>query len=360
MTTKDPQVLLHLAPYLRPSSETMLKRANGDDVILQRHILCTQAWDKVFSPKDYSEGFGDYEEWIEQTYRLMAAIDAFGEENVWIIKGSESNSALNLATGETLIEGKATKDFIIYGSQPKNIYYRKTQEGERAADFYATTDVFAKFANRKFYVCGFGLDDESEGVNIVDAVLTLHAENVRRIIVKNTKAKKGFWDIVLPDDLTADSAYRLLFDELDWALIREEGNPHGFLVQEYAPMFYEYRFFVVNHQLTTGAGCIEENTPLNNSEPFDPWFRKMRKDGGSPLVCDEKMRDVLKCFAQRIVDYTKESENKCQNYVIDVAVDVYGNPLMIERNAMLNSGFYASDPSLITAVLRGLSAPVRA
>lgn len=360
MTTKAPQVLLHLAPYLRPSPETMLKRANGDDVILQRHISCAKAWDKVFSPKDYSEGFGDYEEWIEQTYRLMAAVDAFGEENVWVIKGSESNSALNLATGETLIEGKATKDFIIYGSQPKNIYYRETQEGERLADFYAITDVFAEFANRRFYVCGFGLDDGSKGIEIVDAVLTLHSENVRRIIVKNTKAKKGFWDITLPDDLTADSAYRLLFNELDWALIREEGSPKGFLVQEYSPMFYEYRFFVVNHQLTTGAGCIEENTPLNNSEPFDPWFRKVRKEAGSPLVRDEELRDVLKGFAQRIVDYTKKSENKCQNYTVDVAVDAYGIPLMIERNAMLNSGFYASDPTLITVVLRGLSAPVRA
>lgn len=192
MTTKKPQVLLHLAPYLRPSPKTMLKRADGDEVILQRQISCSQAWDKVFSPKDYSEGFGDYEEWIEQTYRLMAAIDAFGEENVWVIKGSESSSALNLATGETIIEGKATKDFIIYGSQPKNIYYRETQEGERVADFYATTDVFAKFANRRFYVCGFGLDEELKSVEIVDAVLALHAENVRRIIVKSTKAKRDF------------------------------------------------------------------------------------------------------------------------------------------------------------------------
>ena len=360
MDNKNPQVLLHLAPYLRPSPETMLERAGSDDVILQRHISCAKAWDKVFLPEDYSEGFGDYEEWIEQTYRLMAAIDAFGEENVWVIKGSESNSAINLTTGEKLTEGMATKDFIIYGSQPKNVYYRETQEGERVADFYATTDVFAKFANRKFYVCGFGLDEGSKGIEIVDAVLTLHAENVRRIIVKNTKAKKGFWDIVLPDDLTADSAYRLLFDELDWVLIREEGSPKGFLVQEYSPMFYEYRFFVVNHQLTTGAGCIEENTPLNNSEPFDPWFRKVRKEVGSPLVRDDKMRDVLKAFAQRVIDYTKESENKCQNYVVDVAVDRFGIPLMIERNAMLNSGFYASNPSLITAVLRGLSAPVGA
>lgn len=125
-------------------------------------------------------------------------------------------------------------------------------------------------------------------------------------------------------------------------------------------MFYEYRFFVVNHQLITGAGCIEEHTPLNNSEPFDPWFRKVRKEYGSHLTRDEKMRDVLKGFAQRVVDFTKELENKCQNYVVDIAVDLHGIPLMIERNAMLNSGFYASDPALITAALRGVSAPVRA
>lgn len=358
MTINTPQAILHLAPYLPPSDATMTSRAQGNGLIRSRQLSCLAEWEKVFGKNDGSDGYGDYEDWTEQACRLLAAIDAFGRENVWFIKGSRATTAKNIATGEEIAEGDTTRQFVRYGSQPSNLYYQPNQQGERKADAYAITKVFEKYANRNFVVCGFSLGG-AEGIEIVDAVVNLHNSGVRRVILKNTKAKKGFWDITLPEDMNASTAYRTISDEVDWALVREEGRPSAFLLQEYSPMIYEYRLFVVNHRLTTGAGCIEENTPLNNAEPFDSWFRKDRKDYDAPLVQDEKLRDTFVEFAQKIVFDTEKYEPECSNYVVDVALNSDGVPLMIERNAMLNSGFFAANPLLITANLRAAAASLR-
>lgn len=354
--TKNTQVLLSVSPRIQPSLKTMKERAQGDSLIEERQKTCLRLWEECFGVYDGSNGYGDYEDWTEQAYRLWAAQNSFGKENVWISFGADTQEAVNMVSGEKINRLNPPSHFIHYGSQPQNLYHYNSQKVERLADSYAESDVFAAFANRKFFVGGFSTD--GKGMEIYDAVLTLHSSGVRRIIVKNTRAKKGFYDIYLPDEMTVEDLRSILFEELDWSLVREEGRPGAFLVQEYSPMFYEYRFFVVGHELTTGAGCIEEHTPLNNSEPFNPLLRVKRSDWDAELVVNSQVFEKLFSCAQNIVEMTKNSEPECIHYVIDVALDADGEPLMIERNAMLNSGFYASNPVLITDRLKALSGPV--
>lgn len=355
--TKNTQVLLSLAPYKRPSPEMLGKRAGNNSVIKERQLECLNAWEEHFGIYDGADGYGDYEDWTEQAYRLLAAQISFGKENIWVASGSESQEATNLISRETINRWQVPNNFIHYGTQPQNLYHYDSQRMERLADSYANTAVFSSYANRKFFVCGF--NTEGKSMEIFDAVLTLHDGGTRRIVIKNTRAKKGFYDVFLPEELTVEEVRTILFEELDWSLIREEGKPAAFLVQEYSPMFYEYRFFVVGHELTTGAGCIEEHTPLDNIEPFNPWLRIMRKDHEADLVQDEQVFKKLFLYAQKVVMDTKNTEPECENYVIDIGLNALGEPMLIERNAMLNSGLYACNPVLITNRLKALSASVR-
>ncbi len=118
-------------------------------------------------------------------------------------------------------------------------------------------------------------------------------------------------------------------------------------------MAYEYRFFAVGGRVVTGAGCIEERTPLDHDPsdgPLDPWVRHIRGNGIQAGMDGVPQRrpdivDLMRPLAEEIAAEIGEPTS------FDLALDICGEPLLIEVNGLSNAGLYASDPRLVTAAL---------
>ena len=117
-------------------------------------------------------------------------------------------------------------------------------------------------------------------------------------------------------------------------------------------------------RVISGAGCVEEFTPLDRTpgqSAFDARVRAVRGHlAGAPSEVVEKRSVVT-----RLIDFGREvAAEHGGTTVIDVALDLgagnEGTPVVIELNELPNSGLYASDPwrvtdALLTAVDRGYS-----
>jgi hypothetical protein len=193
-------------------------------------------------------------------------------------------------------------------------------------------------------------------------------DGITDFVIKATSPKKGFdkWNF---SDFSRNDSY----EDIRQRFYRA-GNltsPHGgirsnlygantMLVQEMVPMGYEYRFFVVNHELVAGAGCVDNNTPLDSQHAqFDPVVEKDRYAPGQNRLenWDESIQGVLVDCAREIVAATHELEPNCPTYVVDVAINLEtGEPLMIERNQLDSAGLYALDAERVAVAMRDFAA----
>ena len=114
-------------------------------------------------------------------------------------------------------------------------------------------------------------------------------------------------------------------------------------------MEYEYRFFVVNGEVVTGAGCVEEFTPLNNRAQFDDRMRQVRSEGG-PVTSQPEILERYLSFAKQAASEFS-AEGLLNTYSLDLATGSDGQTLIIELNGLPNSGLYASDPHYVTRSL---------
>jgi hypothetical protein len=125
------------------------------------------------------------------------------------------------------------------------------------------------------------------------------------------------------------------------------------MVQESVPMRFEYRVFVVGHVPVTGAGCVEERTPLDRdpAEAFDPTVREHRGAPDEPACARPQVRDTLVSFARLVAAELHREVPAMRDYVLDVALDDGDRPLVVELNARENAGFFACDPWTVVAAL---------
>ncbi|MET1154190.1 ATP-grasp domain-containing protein [Arthrobacter sp.] len=116
-------------------------------------------------------------------------------------------------------------------------------------------------------------------------------------------------------------------------------------------MEYKYRVFVVEQRAVSGAGCIEEFTPLDNTGyAFDYKLRRNRSERSEVELAPE-IAGILKGYARRAIEAPAKEVPALEDYVIDVALGADGEPLIVELNSLLNSGLYASQPSRVTEAL---------
>jgi hypothetical protein len=297
-------------------------------------------------------GEGDVEDSYEEFARLDATVDAFGAENVWVPESRRRGFARNIVTGEEVPDAFLSH-LPRYGVQHSGDDHIDENAVERLADRYFHLDAFTRNAGRRVIRSAIW-DDGRPG--LYEDAHSLRG-TAKRVVVKTARTKLGLWTIDLPGE-TYDETKAAIFDELEWFAVSLGDRADAFIVQEWVPMLFEYRLFVVDGEVVTGAGCIEENTPLDNRGRFDPAVRESRA-GVNAVVDRPDLVEQMVDFGRKVAAEVTEESPALNQYVLDVAIDADGQPLVIEMNSLLNSGLYASAPSLVTSAIaaRSGSAP---
>lgn len=174
---------------------------------------------------------------------------------------------------------------------------------------------------------------------------------VERGVVKAAERKNGIWSIQLSPDY--EELQQRLLEAMDWTFVRLESLPGAVLAQDAIDLTYEYRLFVVDGRVITGAGCIEEFTPLDrrpDGGAFDTRVRRIRGHlhQGQPSPVEDRP-DIVACLTA--CGGTLAAQHGGTT-VIDVGIDAAtSRPVVIELNGIPNSGLYASDPWAVAAAL---------
>lgn len=166
-----------------------------------------------------------------------------------------------------------------------------------------------------------------------------------------TVNKKWSFTMDLKQNSTKKDIIEKLIDLLDWSYINAKSKKHEIFLQDHVLMNYEYRMIVVNGELTAGAGCVEEYTPVNSdNKKFDTKVMKNRgycqekMEGLSPRLESpedkEKLVSRYKDFALKVIPLIHK-ELQIQHYTLDLAVTSEGKIVIVELNPYENIGFYA-------------------
>lgn len=187
---------------------------------------------------------------------------------------------------------------------------------------------------------------------LFSALRWMHSRGAHDAVVKMGTRKGGIARVPLSPSL--DEMRREVFSNevLSWSATPDAAPANGFLVQEWIPMEFEYRVFIVDGIPVTGAGCIEEHTPLDRASgtSFDTRVRRVRGNdiaGASDTrVVDDPSRVArYRDFARTVASELPEGQ---ATVVMDVATDARsGNTVVVEFNTLPNSGLYASDAHLL-------------
>ncbi|MDF2993888.1 MAG: hypothetical protein K0S37_4402 [Microbacterium sp.] len=176
------------------------------------------------------------------------------------------------------------------------------------------------------------------------------AAGVSEVVLKSAERKGGVWAVPVSTETFRN--HDAVLDALGWAAVRLDGRRGALLGQPKLQLQYEYRCFVVDGQVVTAAGCVEEFTPLDAipGQPFDTRVRRHRGHLGgtaSPIT------DELEVVGRLLELGRRAAEEHGGTVVINVALDAERQrPVVVELNGLPNSGLYASDPWLLARALK--------
>ena len=320
------------------------------------------------------DGSGDPEDFWELAARLAAAMDSSAGA-VWhrshagdrLLRGSVKS---DLSLDERLRLSPGEEAYLMpYGPIPEHSSLWMLP-GQRAADSYGSWPAFQEHAGRRVALGGVQVKDRSRDVAwlmaswVSDGVVAEGGE----VVLKATRAKHGIWK--LPASSSVRSNASTLRSALGWSLVQLEGFPSAFLLQEYVPLEHEYRMFLVGGRPVTGAGCVEEFTPLYaGANPFDARTRRVRgvqfslgEEELEAVELDEEMGpgaagSPVEESPELVARYREAAAALAPKLPVEaVVVDFAHRPdrdevVMVEANGLSNSGLYASQPSLVVEAL---------
>lgn len=327
--------------------EHPVRRAAAPAVQARKDQL-VELWREHLGPVEEG-GDGDYEDFWEQAARLEAAVKGLGVDNIWLTLSTDQEmTAVHLGTGERRPTAEL-QHLPKYGAQGSRRHQSVDQEQALLADQYWRYEAFRSRAGRRFEICGF--NPEGGGTDIRTVLAGYAADGVTKAFIKVNLSKYA----TFPVDLEGVEDFSHIGNVLDpcevWSLIYLEGSPESMQVQEFVTMEYEYRVFVVGQRPVTGAGCIEEHTPLdNNGHAFDDKLRRNRSEM-TEVEADTKITGKLTRYARQAIASLAQEVPEMRDYVIDVAMGADGTPLVVELNPLLNSGLYASQPVRATEAM---------
>lgn len=226
----------------------------------------------------------------------------------------------------------------------------KSEEGgSHSRDRLIGHELLREHGGRAMMLGAIGGEDPE--TDIVAWLAARHRDHgIRRGVVKSAERKNGLWSIELDSD--PEVVRDRLLTAMSWSFIRLEGREGALLAQDALELEFEYRLFVVDGVVISGAGCVEEFTPLDRelyAGPFDMRVRRNRghlQGGPSEVENRPELVEALIAFGRDV------ARQHGGTIVIDVAVDRgTGRPVVIELNDLPNSGLYASDPWLVATAL---------
>lgn len=310
-----------------------------------RERAIANVWERYVEPLRYLPE-ADFEDFWEQACRLEAAVASFGLGCTWLVTG---HGATARRLSDQQVRSVDELDRLPrYGMQAEPLPFADAHDPEWDAGNYMGDAAFRRNAGRRLAWC---TSDCSGEVDVVDVLTEWARDGVRRAVVKTRRTKHGLWFIDLPASGVREEVEAVVNDVMEFSLYSMGGRPEAFLAQEWVPMRFEYRVFVVGHQAVTGAGCVEEFTPLDSWAIFDTRVRERRHEGRAyEVTAQPEVVGRLVEFARRVIDELRAERPEVRDYTLDVAIGPDG-PLVIERNGLLNSGLYASQPQCVTDAL---------
>lgn len=308
------------------------------------------------APGHPADGTGDREDWIEDAYRLHTAVAAVGAARAWVVTRDEQVMR-NAATGE---ERPVEVSWPRMGPQRNAGHSTLTVIGEQLADMPTETAAASYFDSEVFW--------ESSGRNLRlvaadgDAILAALVDLAEKYQVEGealrvrfkARAQKyamlaatlppGFTTAPSLDAIEYDDPYGTVFD----TLVLFEGDEDAVLIYPEVPMSAEYRVFLVDGEPITGAGCIEEFTPLESRGALFDARTEMTRGDGQVRATPGLVEGYRMCAATMGSRLRAEGRGTC---VLDLATGRDGRVLIVELNPLLNAGLYASRPDLVAVAL---------
>lgn len=296
------------------------------------------AYERVLGRPQESDT-GDDELFLEDVARLASVRRFVDDDRIWVRHGGRT---FNVGTGLEFTGDESS--LFRWGPMSRADSALNPIRSEQVADHYHQLPMFQRHAGRKLVVADATIE------SLVDAIRQV-APASGKVIVKATRAKYALERL----DVT-EGIERALFDSdaLTLALMHLDGDRDAFLVQEHIDMTFERRYFVVDHLTVTSAGAVEESTPYDRVVSHsDPRTRRRRGVNDLDIIWASEQTTVLSDFARQVAHEVKASpwRKDLTEYVLDVALDSDGNPLIVEFNGIRNSGLYAADYDRVIRVL---------
>lgn len=198
--------------------------------------------------------------------------------------------------------------------------------------------------------------------NFYDLVRQRAEAGVERLVIKLPASKEGIMTLGIEPGLSDEQIFsRLIADEhFGWTFIRLMGQRDALLVQDWVPMTYEYRLFVVDGKVISGAGCIEEFTPYSRQHPGIKFDTRVRKFRGNDIAAGRGMSTDPEYNLLLVDRYLAKGHQIAREHGGTVGLDLAlvtrddGSQeiIVVELNTLPNCGLYASS---VDAVYEALS-----
>lgn len=236
---------------------------------------------------------------------------------------------------------------------------------------YPFSQTFKKYANRWSEIAGLESEAFEDGASsckydrsiysgeygvwthsppsTADIMASQSALGVDKVFVKVNKDKYFAGNIQLTRNMTIKQANSTLMSILEYGMVHLAGYSDIMQVQESVKMEYEYRIVMIDGEPVTGAGCVEEFTPLDNISDFDVRARQTRAPRTS---ITEMPKGLLEKYIELAKEFSNDIYNEAglRNYVLDLCT-INGKPSVVELNSCYNFGFYACNVDKIVIKL---------
>ncbi len=301
----------------------------------------------------------DFEDWAENAIMLHEA-DRISGGKVRLLHAGDSIRMHGDCTTYVASRPGAARAFM-YGmwrgsdsiSFPEDVdMVGNNATAVRAVAAYPKTAAFLEAAGREFYVC------DAERRQLEDVLTKMHNAGHREVFIK-TRFKEAACRLILPAS-PEDIWYKTVRGSgLEWFLVQHEGAKDVLFIQGVFEPRHEYRLIVVGDTVATGAGCIEDFTPLDNQgEKFDPRTQEIRNR--SSKMENRNIVDRYVTFAQSFAQVWATEVGPNTMYSLDLALDaISGDIRVIELNPMTNLGLYACNSADLADTIADVFAPVR-
>lgn len=326
----------------------------------------------------------DIEGGIEDLLRTHAAVKHFPEDRSWIhdVITDQYHSLDHL---DRKPAPEVLAHAIQYGPGKDSIMHNHAHialpDNCDPADRYWEYHTIRQAMGRPVYTAGFHPDDQDartvdEAIKLVDAHTDPQQRDPRlpkttRVAFAKPVAAKSMAATLVTHDQTQDThgLAGLEFNHLSWkwAPIHLEGRADTVVIQPAIEMFHEYRIFVVNGRIVSGAGFIEQYTPFENPtltlhprdpavQAFDPRTVEDRRPE-TPILRQEALVAAHHEFAQAVADELLTEDATVHTYVMDVALNNKGEHIVVELNPLETSSFFASHPYVIAQAFVDTTVP---